>query len=277
MRHAELHRGQDVGDGHRAGVVGVQRPLDAWELRHQVLERSRDLARVRHAGRVGQADGAGADVDQPAHDALDLRDRHLGLERASERRRDAAGDGDAGSLGHLHDGAQLLDRLGDRHVDVREVVALTGRDNRVDGVDTGVHGADRALVVGNERRVAGGRAAADLGHHLLGVTRLGHHLGVDERRHLDALEAGCGQEVDDLDLLFRGDELGLDLEAIPRSHLTNRDAIRQLHGHPPLRSELYHGAKLAHRRRRMRSRFPHRADEDPREDRKRPRFSFGTS
>ena len=43
LRHAHLHRGQDVRDGHGARVVGVERPLDAGEARHQVLEHARDL------------------------------------------------------------------------------------------------------------------------------------------------------------------------------------------------------------------------------------------
>src|SRR5262249_55626065 len=66
--------------------------------------------------------------------------------------------------------------------------------------------------------------------------------------HLDALEARFGKEIDDVDLLFRGDELRLDLEAVPRSHLANRDAIRQLHAVPLCRSNCITGAKLAHRR-----------------------------
>src|SRR6185503_3918825 len=124
VRDPQLHRREDVRDRHRPRVVRVERPFDAGEARHQVLERARDLTRVRHPGRVRDADRPGAHVDELAHDPLDPGEGHVAFEGTAERRGDAGLHGDARAAGDLHDPAQLRERFGDRHVDVGEVVAL---------------------------------------------------------------------------------------------------------------------------------------------------------
>ena len=66
---------------------------------HQVLEHARDLRGVGHAGGVGEADARGAEVHEPLDDRLELRHRHVALERAAERA------GDAGSTRACRRGA----------------------------------------------------------------------------------------------------------------------------------------------------------------------------
>jgi hypothetical protein len=48
-----------------------------------------------------------------------------------------------------------------------------------------------------------------------------------EGRHLDARQARLRQQVDDLDLVLGGDEVGLDLEAVPGPNLADGDALGQ--------------------------------------------------
>src|SRR5438477_7820570 len=189
VRDAALERGQDVRDRQRARVVGVQGPFDTRKPRQQVLEHAADLPRVGHAGRVGEADRARADVHEPADDALELTERHLAFERAAEGGRDAAADLDLRALDDAHDRGELLDGLGARHVDVRQVVALARGDDRVDRVHAGVHRADGALLVRHQRGVARAGPPADRRHDALGVAQLWDGLRVDERGHLDARQA----------------------------------------------------------------------------------------
>src|SRR5256884_7462083 len=72
MRHAALHRGEDVRDRHRARVVGMERPLDSGEAADQDVEDPADLAGVGHARRVRETDRAGADVHEATDDALEV-------------------------------------------------------------------------------------------------------------------------------------------------------------------------------------------------------------
>ena len=163
----------------------VQRPLDSGEARNQVLEHSRDLARVRHAGRVGERDRARAHVDERFDHGLEPCERHVTFERAPERRRDAAVHRHMRPLGDLHDPAQLREGLGDRHVDVREVVALARRDDGVDGVDAGVDGTGRAFVVGDERGIAGARPALHAPEHRVRGRHLWNRLRTHEGAGFD--------------------------------------------------------------------------------------------
>ena len=101
-----------------------------------------------------------------------------------------------------------------------------------------------ALLVGHQRRVARAGPAGDARHDLLGVAQLRDHLGMHERRHLDARHTRRGQQVDDLDLLIGGDEVRLDLEPVPGPDLTDRHTLGQSHRLPPASS----GQTLSRRR-----------------------------
>src|SRR2546429_7467553 len=93
MRHAALHRGEDVRDRHRARVVGMERPLDSGEAADQDVEDPADLAGVGHARRVRETDRAGADVHEATDDALEVWQGGDALQRAAARGPEAAAPG----------------------------------------------------------------------------------------------------------------------------------------------------------------------------------------
>ena len=77
--------------------------------------------------------------------------------------------------------------------------------------------------VGHERRVARRRPPADAGEHVGRIRHLRHPLRADERRHLDHRQAGRGQQIDERDLVRRGDRGGLVLQAVARADFDDGD------------------------------------------------------
>ena len=76
-----------------------------------------------------------------------------------------------------------------------------------------------APLVGDQHRHAHLRGHLDAREHLGGVRELRDHVCAHEARHLQPLEAGARERVDQLDLALGGDHLGLVLEAVARAHL----------------------------------------------------------
>ncbi len=69
--------------------------------------------------------------------------------------------------------------------------------------------------------------------HLGAVSELRDHVGADERGHLDPLQPGGDQHLDQPDLVGGRDHLRLVLEAVARPDLTDPDAVRVAgHGQP---------------------------------------------
>ena len=59
--------------------------------------------------------------------------------------------------------------------------------------------------------------------YLGAVRKLGDHVGADEARDLQSRNAGAGEQLDQAHLVVGGDDLGLVLEPVARSHLADRD------------------------------------------------------
>src|SRR5204863_6260593 len=92
----------------------------------------------------------------------------------------------------------------------------------------------------------------DSRQHVRSVGELRDHVVADEGRHLESLQAGRSEHVDQAHLVGRGDDLGLVLKPVARPDLTDSDACW----------DLSHGAKSTNPARRIRSARLHYADVD---------------
>src|SRR5712691_2390896 len=122
--YAALDSSQDIRNRHGPGVVRVQRPFNAGEFGHQVCECAPYLGRIGHTRRIGQADGLETTIHQAYDDSFEIVQRHIYFKGATERTRDATLQRYASLVRDVRDGFELGKRLGHRHVDVGQVMAL---------------------------------------------------------------------------------------------------------------------------------------------------------
>ena len=174
----------------------------------------------RHAGRVAEREPVGARVDEVAGDLRHPLGRDVALVGAAERGRDDRLDRGAGVVHELGDLVRGDERLGDRPPHVVQVVRLARAHHELHLVGGGRDRALGAPHVGHERRVGHSRPAGDLGHHVLGAGHGRDRARRDERRGLDAAQAGGRQGVDEPDPLGDRDRR-LVLQAVARPDLTN--------------------------------------------------------
>ncbi len=211
-------------------------PSSLW----RALEEAPHLHRVRHPGRVAEADLLGAGVAQARSDCQHALGPHLALVGAAERGRDhglAAQALGAGAGEHaLESGERLLDGA----VHVVAVVRVRGRQEHVDLVERGARPAGplaqrerrvEPALVGDQHRHAHLGGDVDRLQHLGRVGELRDHVGAHEAGHLQAAQAGARERVDQLDLGGGRDHLGLVLEAVARTDLADAHLRGQLaHG-----------------------------------------------
>ncbi len=120
-------------------------------------------------------------------------------------------------------GRERLDRLGDRHVDVRlrERLARGGED--ADRIGCRGLGALEAARVRDEDGVSDARPAIEARHELVRVGQLRDRPGRDEAGGLDLAQPGIGEELDEAQLRVGADRGGLVLEAVAGANLVDPD------------------------------------------------------
>jgi hypothetical protein len=114
-------------------------------------------------------------------------------------------------------------RVGDRAVDVVLVVGLRRAekdDHLVEAIGV-LQGGVEAALVGNEHRAGDAVGDRDAGEHVGGIGQLGEHIGPDEARDLDATQPRARECIDQPDLVWGRDRLGLVLKAVPGTDLAN--------------------------------------------------------
>ncbi len=225
----EAERREGVGHAPATRVVEVDDDRILREARREQLTvELADLARVGDPRRVAEADVRGADVAPPLAEADDLGDRYVPLDGAAEARQHPAEDlvpRVDGTAGHGFEGGLIV---GARRLDVGLVVRLARGDDHGQLVDAEALALRRnrpldPLGRRAEAAVVDARTARDQAQDLLGVGELRQVLGVREAGGLDAREAGGQDAREHLDLLRRGDDLGLVLEAVARPALAHDD------------------------------------------------------
>ena len=85
-------------------------------------------------------------------------------------------------------------------------------------------------AVEDQRRIGHALDRFQRREHLVGIGHLRHALGVDERAHLDALEAGGDQRFDKRDLLLKRKDALLVLQSVAQRFVFDQDFGRQFHG-----------------------------------------------
>src|SRR5437764_3124465 len=231
--HARLQRGEDVGQPLATRVVEVRGQLDVGSERFpRQREELAHLAGIGHAGGIAEADLLRTGADEAARDREDALGRHVALVGAAKADADHALAAQPGVAGAREDALQALQRLLDRAVDVLAVVRVAGAQEDVDLVDA-LAQPERILeaaLVGDEDAdadvVGNVRALEDLA----AVGELRNDVRADEARHLQPLQPGPREHLDEPDLVVGGDDLRLVLEPVARADLADADALREV-GH----------------------------------------------
>ncbi len=211
--------------GRRCPGVDRDRPdrHPTCDLAHDPLHRERgaDADRVAHGHLVGTHPG------QSRGDASHPLGWDLALPRVAERHGHVRADGDPGVRGTGDDPLKRVERLVDRRgTEVATSETLGGRREDRYFAGAGVDRPFEAAVVRHEHREAGVPGYQRV-HHLRCVSELRNAFGMHEARRLDDRETAAEKPLDQLDLHGGGNERGLVLQTVARSHLVHSDARGQ--------------------------------------------------
>ena len=238
-----------------AGVARVVEVTAQWNPRYggaDTLHHLDDLRRHADADRVGERNLERLRFRDALRELDDARDRHLALERATERRR----NGDLGAQSRSAGTRRDIEPGGHRFVGAHALVATVERVARDHGhadlVASGGRSALETLPVQHEPDVGDVVAAAEPAQHVLGIGHLRHALRVHEARDLDTPQAAVDGALDELDLDRRRHDARLALQAVARPDFDDLDASRHL---PLSRSapgsrHIKPAARIEHARRR---------------------------
>ena len=184
-----------------------------------------DVPWVGDADRVGEGDLVDTGCSHPFDDVDEALHRNFTLERIAPGCCDRGRCGDPSFVGVVDDVVEHGDRLVCRHPLVLHVEGVRRHDRHVDLVDTGLGGPQPTTPVHGQADVGHPIDTGNTGHDGFCVGHLGHVLRMGERHGLDALDAGVDQVLDQAELLIRGEDDILVLQAVPRADLDDLDVI----------------------------------------------------
>ena len=177
--------------------------------------------------RAAEGDLVAAELDQALGDRDDLRRIDPALVWAAPHRRDVGPHADAGLSGLRDDAGEELEGGVDRLVRVEAVVGLARGKKDGDLGELGVERALEAALVGDEGAEGDAVSCRQLLEEIARVGELGHPLGRDEARDLDALQTGVCERADDALLALEGNDAGLVLQTVTRTDLVDADRVRE--------------------------------------------------
>ena len=132
--------------------------------------------------------------------------------------------------------SKRLDALLDAAIDVALAEGLGGGAEDDDLVRPVEQRRLQALHVRRQHRIAHARAALHGAHHRVVVSHLRHPLRAHVARDLDLAQPGVLQAMHEFDLGLGRDRGRLVLQAVARADVDQRDARRQRHSVPSMRS-----------------------------------------
>ena len=177
------------------------------------------LARMRHAGGIGQHHA----VYPQRHIALGKAQhpfgRHIALERTAKGGRQRTCHARAAATQRRENFAKALERGIGAAPHVGAVMRLGHRNHQIDLVGARLERPLRTAHIGDQRDVADGRVTPYAGHDLGRIGKIRHRLGRHKRGHLDLGQTGLRQRIDERNLLRRGHKGRFDLQSVSRHHI----------------------------------------------------------
>jgi hypothetical protein len=176
----------------------------AADLVHDLGEEGAYGARIAVADRVGQDDLVHSGSSDFAGQGDDTLLGHGSLDRAAERRGEAAGEAwppvGRQRLEEGRDALQVGDRVGGGAAKIGLVVALAHRQDAVQLMHAGLGSPLRSLEVGDECRDSKVRNGQRRSDHLPGIGKLRQELRRNEGTDLDLAHPGGGFRPDPVEL-----------------------------------------------------------------------------